>query len=192
MTVIAGLVQDGVVYMGGDSAGVSGLDITPRADHKVYLNGEYGIGFTSSFRMGQILRYAFAPPAPPTDCDDLFGFMVTDFVGSVRQCFKKEGYSYADNGREAGGTFLVGVRGRLFSIQNDYQVGESLDGFDAVGCGDSYAIASLYTTAGLITDPMVRIYHALYTADKFSGGVCAPFNTIIVSDANVPSLQQTT
>jgi hypothetical protein len=36
MTAIVGLVQAGSVYIGGDSAGVSGMSLTVRADAKVF------------------------------------------------------------------------------------------------------------------------------------------------------------
>ena len=57
MTCIVGLIDGRRVWMGGDSAGVSGLDITVRADAKVFRNGDFLIGFTSSFRMGQLLAF---------------------------------------------------------------------------------------------------------------------------------------
>ena len=58
MTCIVGLVHEGVVYIGGDSAGVGGMSLTVRADEKVFQNGEFLMGFTTSFRMGQLLRYS--------------------------------------------------------------------------------------------------------------------------------------
>jgi hypothetical protein len=51
MTCIVGLVDGGRVWLGGDSAGVSGWDLTVRADRKVFRNGPYVMGFTTSFRM---------------------------------------------------------------------------------------------------------------------------------------------
>ena len=39
MTCIVGLVHEGVVYIGGDSAGVGGMSLTVRADEKVFQNG---------------------------------------------------------------------------------------------------------------------------------------------------------
>ena len=41
MTCIVGLVHEGVVYIGGDSAGVGGMSLTVRADEKVFRNGEF-------------------------------------------------------------------------------------------------------------------------------------------------------
>ena len=53
------------MYIGGDRAGVAGLSLTVRADEKVFQNGEFLMGFTTSFRMGQLLRYSLKPPPPP-------------------------------------------------------------------------------------------------------------------------------
>ena len=172
MTCIVGIAQNGKTYLGGDSAGVSGLDITVRKDKKVFTNGEFVMGFTSSFRMGQVLQYEFMPPEINTDDDDLMRYMVTKFIPEVRKTFKDTGYS-------RGGCFLVGVRGRLFQIDSDFQVGENIDGYAAVGCGESYAMGSLFTTG---TDaklkPKWRLEKALEAAAKMSGGVCAPFNFV--------------
>lgn len=64
MTAIAGLVHDGRVLIGADSGGVAGWTLNVRKDSKVFTNGAYVMGFTTSFRMGQLLRWAFKPPAP--------------------------------------------------------------------------------------------------------------------------------
>ena len=88
MTAVVGLVHNGRVHLGADSAGSSGWSLTLRADEKVFRNGPYAMGFTTSYRMGQLLRYAFAPPEPT---GDLQGFMVTTFVDSVRACLKDGG-----------------------------------------------------------------------------------------------------
>lgn len=173
MTCIVGLVDQGKVYLGGDSAGVAGWSLTVRADSKVYSNGPYILGFTSSFRMGQLLRYAFDPPTPPAD--DLDRFMATTFIDAVRQCLQMGGYAKKDSEREEGGVFLVGVAGRLFEIHSDYQVGESVDGFSAIGCGDELALGSLHATSFTGLTPHARVTMALQAAERFSAGVCGPF-----------------
>jgi ATP-dependent protease HslVU (ClpYQ) peptidase subunit len=172
MTCIVGLVHDGKVYMGGDSAGVCGYDLQVRADEKVFQNGEFIMGFCGSFRMGQLLRYKFKPPAhyPGVPDDE---YMVTTFIDSVRECLKTGGYAWNENGRESGGRFLVGYRGHLFFIDNDYQVGRLADGFAAVGCGDQIAHGALYATIG--KPPEERIKTALEAAERFSAGVRGPF-----------------
>ena len=175
MTCIAGLVDDGAVYIGADSAGRNGYDLTVRADRKVFVNNGFLIGFTSSFRMGQLLQYAFKPPKYHPDEKDLYEFMVTDFIDAVRACLKAGGYAQIDNGEESGGTFLVGYRGRLFRVAGDYQVGESVCAYAACGCGESFAMGSLFTSGG--ETPGERILIALHAAEEFSAGVKGPFYT---------------
>ena len=172
MTCIAGLVHQDKVYIGGDSAGVSGLDLTVRADEKVFASGEFLFGFTSSFRMGQLLRYAFTTPVPRED-QDIDHFMVVDFTNAVRQCLKDGGWATKNNEQEASGTYLVGFRGRLFEIHNDYQVGRPVDGYAAVGCGDNQALGSLFSTGSRL--PEERIRTALAAAERHSAGVRSPF-----------------
>lgn len=172
MTCIAGLIDNGVIYMGSDSAGVAGYEMQRRADPKVFLNNGFIIGFTSSFRMGQLLRYSFTPPARKEN-QELFAYMVTDFVDSVRECLKQGGYARVENNEDFGGTFLVGHKGKLFVIDSDFQVGEMLEPYAAVGCGQAYALGSLYSTDG--KEPMERLQNALAAAEMFSAGVRGPF-----------------
>jgi hypothetical protein len=173
MTCIAAVVYDNVVYMGADSAGVAGIDLTIRADQKVFTNGEFLIGFTSSFRMGQLLRYAFKPPKYYAEEKDLYAYMVTDFVNAVRTCLKGGGYAQSDKGEESGGFFLVGVRGRLFKIESDYQVGESVLPYEAIGCGEAYALGVFSVTHTVHPEDRIRL--ALSSAESFSAGVRGPF-----------------
>ena len=171
MTCIVGLVVEGIVYIGGDSAGVSGLNLNVRKDSKVFKNGNFLIGYTSSFRMGQILRYKFSPPNYYSD-KEVYEYMVAVFVEEIRKCFKNYGYATVQNNQESGGAFLVGFKNRLFRIESDYQVCENVLPFDAVGCGAEFARGSLYTS----TDkPKNRILKALQAAQEFSAGVREPF-----------------
>lgn len=172
MTCIVGVVSDGVVHLGGDSAGTAGLERTLRRDPKVFRVGEFVLGFTSSFRMGQLLQHRLTPPAIPEGAD-LHAYMVTEFVDAVRELFDDGGYTKDKGGRESGGTFLVGVRGRLFQIADDFQVGESLDGYDACGCGQAYALGVLHATRA--NQPFNRLELALEAAAYHNAGVSGPF-----------------
>lgn len=176
MTAIVGLVHDGGVYIGGDSAGVSGLQLTVRADSKVFRNGPYLFGFTTSFRMGQLIHHALTPPKPK---GPLERFMSTTFIDAIRACLKDGGWARRENDREEGGTFLVGVAGRLFVVYEDYQVGQAADGYAAVGCGDQVALGALYATAGAGMPPRRRVRLALSAAERFSAGVRAPFICLV-------------
>lgn len=176
MTCIAGLVHDGRTYLAGDSAGCSSWSLTVRKDQKVFKNGSYVMGFTTSFRMGQLLQYAFAPPEPYTE--DLHGFMCTIFTDAVRQCLKDGGFAKKDKEQEEGGTFLVGTSGRLFFINEDYQVGEPADPYAAVGCGADIALGALHATESTGLTPPDRLDAAMRAAQRFSNGVRGPFSFV--------------
>lgn len=159
--------------MGGDSAGVAGLSISIRGDEKVFSNGPFIMGFTTSFRMGQLLRYKFDPPKQTHGKDDM-RYMVTDFIDAVRKCFTENGFGSAS----VGGTFLVGYNKKLYTIDSDYQVGIPTCNYDAVGCGSDIAIGSLHTTASLKMKPEDRVRKALEAAVEFNAGVRPPFTIL--------------
>lgn len=174
MTCIVGLVHRGAVYMGADSAGVGpGWDHRVRIDRKIYRNGEFLIGFTTSWRMGQLLGYAFRPPALP-EGKDFFAYLVTDFIDAARICLKAGGYAERVNEGERSGDFLVATRGRIFRVGGDYQVGENAMGFDACGCGDQAALGNLLATKHLKPEPRLKL--ALEAAEMLSAGVRGPFH----------------
>lgn len=181
MTCIVGLVHDGDVYIGGDSAGVAGLSISIRADEKVFGNGPFIMGFTTSFRMGQLLRYKLSPPAQTVHQGDM-EYMVTSFIDSCRQCFANNGFG--DKDASIGGNFLVGYKGKLYNIEGDYQVGVPKANYDAVGCGADLALGAMYATEGL--SPEERINAALAAASTFSAGVAPPFTILKLEGEHKP------
>lgn len=183
MTAVVGIVEEnGDIYMGADSAGVAGYSVTRRKDPKVFIKMKFIMGFTSSFRMGQLLHYKFSPPSllkVKSGKQTLDHYMNVDFVQALRKCFKEGGFTTINNNKEIGGCFLVGIWGRLFEIESDFQVAESLKNYSAVGCGDDLCLGSLYSTDGLTNvTPEQRISLALSAAEEFSAGVRSPFNIL--------------
>lgn len=184
MTCIVGIVgDDGIVYLGGDSAGanVDTYSIINRKDPKVFNKGPYIIGYTSSFRMGQILMYNWKAPDNPIGMED-FEFMVSKFAESVRSCFKEFGYSICENNKEKAGEFLVGYRGQLYKVEADYQIAMTHDSFMSVGCGQELAIGAMHAieeTENILCEASLAIQTkleiALKAAAKFSAYVRGPF-----------------
>jgi hypothetical protein len=181
LTCIVGLVDkaSGKVFIGGDSAGSNNWQLTIRKEAKVFRNGDFLIGATSSFRMIQLLQYAFKPPVyekPLENNDDYLScYMATSFIDAVRECFKNGGFAKKEAEQESGGTFLVGFQGKLFCIQDDYHVGEALCGYNAIGDGDDIAIGSLWTTRNMQYTTRTRVELALQAAEYHCTSVSAPF-----------------
>lgn len=172
MTCIVAIAHEGIVYMGADSAGVAGMQLSVRRDPKIYQVGDFLFGFTTSYRMGQLLGYSFTPPTRKPE-ESTERYMTTTFVDALRLTLKLGGYAKTENGVEQSGEFLVGYRGRVFRICADYQVGENHAAFDAVGCGSDIALGAMYACDD--KPPTERIRRALLAAESFSAGVRAPF-----------------
>lgn len=175
MTCIVGLVENGTVMIGGDSAGVAGYHVQLRADEKVFRNGEFIFGFTSSFRMGQLLRWKFVPP-PLEKGESEEKYLHTRWIDGVIELLKNNGYAVVSQNELSGGTFLFGFRGKLYLVDSDFQIGQAQRSYDAVGCGAYYALGSLYSTDGL--EQKRRVTEALHAASYFSAGVYPPFHFV--------------
>ncbi len=180
MTCIVGLIHQQKVYIGGDAAGIcpEDLEVIIRKDKKVFQVGEFIMGGTSSFRMIQLLQYGFKPPEYKDG--DIMRYMVVDFVNAVRTLFQKGGFMAQSEDGDLGGTFLVGFRGRLFTIQSDYHVEESMSNYAAVGCGQAYSLGALHQLEKSKLSPEKKVQKALESAVKFSGGVRPPFTILSI------------
>jgi len=174
MTCIVGLIENSTVFMGADSMASTGYNSYVRRDRKIFWRNSYLIGFTTSYRMGQLLMYAGDdPPAPPRKKTDLHRFMCVDWVNWVRKIYKEGGFLRTQDGTEIGGQFLVAVEQRLFRIGSDFQVMESACSFDAVGSGQEVALGSLFTSKDMPSQQ--RIHTALAAAEQWCKGVGRPF-----------------
>ena len=185
MTCIVAIAQNGTVYMASDHAASdekTGL-ILARKEPKVFKVGQYGVAFTDSFRMGQILQYSWTPPkyTPTKTNSSLDKFMRTKFVDSVKSSFKDNGYgTIGQNSEEdTGGIFIVGVCGKIFTIDEDFHVGENVVNYMAEGSGGMIALGALHATKNQ-KNPKVRLKSALEAAAEFTMSVSAPYTYIQV------------
>jgi len=182
MTCIIGLIDDNKnIHIGADSAGVCGYDIRERTDSKIFIKSSMIFGFTSSFRMGQLIRYQLEIPKHFHGVDD-YEYMCTDFIEAVRKCFRDFGFARIDNNVNSGGIFLVGYRGKLYQVESDFQVGQINSNFNACGCGEDYALGALEIIESnselSCQTPKNKIVDALAVAEKYSAGVSGPFKVL--------------
>jgi ATP-dependent protease HslVU (ClpYQ) peptidase subunit len=173
MTCIVGLVEKGRVYIGVDSAAVSGWTRRQTLLCKVFRRGPFLIAYTTSFRMGQLLEHQLVLPKQDGYEDDM-SFMVNRFIEATRTLLKEKGFAKIEANNESGGQFLVGYKGRLYSIESDFQVGEMSEGYDALGSGASFALGAMAALERM--PPARRIRRSLEIAAHFNMGVCAPFH----------------
>jgi hypothetical protein len=185
VTCIVGLIHDGKVWLGGDRAAVGdGHYLTHSAHPKVFRRGSAVIGYTSSFRMGQLLQYRLAIPKRHAD-RPLDEFMATDFAEAVRECLKEGGYTKFKDCREEVGQFLIGIEGQLYFFDDDHHARRPICGFDACGSGVSVALGSLHTSRQTDMSPRDRLLRALEAASVFVTSVGGPFDIIVEGDDRI-------
>lgn len=184
MSCVVALATENSLYMGGDSASVSGSNIHLRKDPKVFkvdgTNGEvWMFGYVGSFRMGQLVHYSLELPAlEEADRYDLFEFLVMKFIPLLRRCLKEGGcLARDDEGREKGMQLIVGLRGNIFIVDYDFQVQELLEPYAVLGVAQDFALGALYASLRM-KNPEKRVLLALETAQEFNNCVREPFIVI--------------
>lgn len=186
MTCIVGLeTKDGII-MGADSGAVSGWSIYATRLRKVFRTNGFLIGYTSSFRMGQILQYELEVEEQKRKQSDL-EYLATTFVDAVRECLGDGGFKQVKEEKDIGGQFLVGYRGKLYEVHSDFQVNSSMDGYTSVGCGGDFALGNMWNSKKLL--PKTRVTQALKAATHFSACVCGPYNILTMKYKKNPPLR---
>lgn len=178
MTCIVGLVAKKRVYLGCDSCGSDEISKIQRSDSKIFRvcgNPKALIGFAGSFRTGQVLQYSERLIEPKALCNHKY--IVTKFVPRMLDIFDKKGLIKRDESEQISvDPLLLAYKNKLFKIDTDCQVAESLCGYDAIGGGSDFALGSMASTEGLIDDPIQRVYLALKASAKFGVGITEPFH----------------
>jgi ATP-dependent protease HslVU (ClpYQ) peptidase subunit len=179
MTCIVAIERDGEVWMGGDSAASRDDDIVRRVNPKVFWNNGFLIGYSGSFRVGQLLQYAFCPPFHAEDQPDM-EFLVVEFVDALRQLMKERGTLMKEEEGEAhDAEFIIGYRGKIYVVESDFHVGAPLTPYAACGSGAAYAMGALHAIhKNVELRPQEKIEAALSAAAEFCTGVRSPFTIL--------------
>ena len=178
MTAVAAVVQRGRIWVGADSAGSSFGSLTIRADEKVFQVGEYLYGICGSFRLRDLLRYSFDPPKRVGR--DLDRFMATTYINALRHSLSDGGFLKKEhNVEEIDASFIVGIRGSLYTVESDLQVGRVRDDYCAVGSGADVCLGAL--AAGRSAKPRERVLTALRASEHHITSVRGPF--VVISNA---------
>ncbi len=171
MTCIVSIEDGPRVWMGADSLGSAGYSKTVRRDPKIFRRGPYLIGFSGSFRLGQLLRWKLSTEGPPSRAT-LAEFMSTTFVDNI-WLMMKDGALPFSRGGELPGSFCVGLHGRLFVVEDDMQIGEPACGYEAIGHGADIARGALFAAPNLGARDRIKL--ALTAAANFDSSVQRPF-----------------
>lgn len=181
MTAVVGLIEKKKIYIGADSAATDGRHGQALlADAKVFDNGNMLFGVAGSLRMAQLIRYSLVIPKHDHDVD-LSRYMATSFIDGVRKVLLDGGHAFKANNEEMqGGEFLVGYQGRLFHVQEDLAIIESVGPFSAIGSGGDLALGAMHVLYHTKHKPNDKIARALEAAAAFNASVRPPFSVGIL------------
>lgn len=180
MTCIVGLKENGVVYIGADSSAYCNGIVTSSKLEKVFKVKDFIIGYTTSFRMGQLLQYYLSEVEDKEEGQGDLEYLVKTVIPFIQKLFKENGFANINENVERGGKFLLAYNNNLYEIEGDYQVNTYHDNYNSVGSGEDFAKSSFYTTRNVKISPETKVYLALESAEHFVSSVCRPFT--ILSD----------
>jgi len=181
MTIIVSFKHAGRVYLGSDSVASEGDNVFPRRDEKLILKNNMLFGITGSWRLLDIVRFSFAPPVNENLLETR-EFVSTILIDELIKCLKEKAVliTNTDGQTEMDSQILLAVEGRCFSIGEDFQVGESVHDFDAVGCADIIALGALNILSEYETCPETIILKALAVCGAYNGMVRGPFRIMVL------------
>lgn len=184
MSVVIGLVDNGEMIFGGDSACTynANCDADLCAESKIFENGPMLIGYVGSGRHGQLLEFAFKVPKRKRS-QSVYAFMATTFIDAVRQCFKDGGFAGRTGGdqekheQEIGAEFMVGYEGQLFQIFEEYDFVNPRLPYAAIGCGAVPALGAMFSLhrESLMLPGEKKVRIALQASERFNAAVRGPF-----------------
>ena len=173
MSVVAGLVTGGVVWLAGDSlVDDDGVVFEALDSPKVFEWNEFVFGVCGDARVCDLVYVVFDPPIDSGNLSP-YHYMVAEFIPELRRVLIDGGavpehMRASDEETEDGFEMVVGYEGILFLIGDDFSVCTLTSPYYAIGAGGVFALASLAATSavGQIKDPAKRVEKACVAATK--------------------------
>jgi len=161
MTCIVGIVEDGVIYIGGER-GISSEDLILSSPvSKVAVRNDWIYGYAGTIGIGQLMDVINLPRAEGAD----FKTIKTKIVPALQVAIENYSRDHSDHDTQ----WLIGANHRLYEVSSaDWGVIE-VD-YTSIGGGSGYALGSLYTSF-MHRDaysPETRIQLALHSAITLS------------------------
>lgn len=140
-----------------------------RVMKKISQRGSLLIAGAGEVTPCDIAQNIWIPPQfTAKDKKDVYRFMITKVMPSLRKCLTDNGYNFEEDKKDGMRfQFLISVGGEIFDIDEDLSVMKSDDNLYAIGSGGPYALGALYAGA----EPEV----AMEIASKVSAYSAPPF-----------------
>jgi ATP-dependent protease HslVU (ClpYQ) peptidase subunit len=167
-TIIAIQNEDGVVF-GADSLVTANRKFNHPRMVKISQRGEFIIAGAGESAACDLAQHCFVPPKPTaTDKKDIYHFIISKVIPSLKQCFKDNDYKWdKDPDDDYNFAFLIAVCGEVFDIADDFAVSLDSSGFYGVGSGSSLAIGALEAGADIQQALEIASKHDPYTGGPY-------------------------
>jgi len=128
------------IILAGDKMGSDSFTSMISKVPKVFTNDDFAIGYTSSFRMGQLLQHVWLPPQRKVD-QSTDNYLYSDVTASLRKMFKENGFG--DDDTNEFGNFIMIYEDRILEMQDEMSFLEHETDIVSVGAGCYHATAAM-------------------------------------------------
>lgn len=127
----------------------SGRIYAHKAMRKIATRGSIVLAGAGEVAPCDIAQNIWVPPQfTAKDKKDVYRFMITKVMPSLRKCLVDNGYNFDEEKKDSTRfQFLMSVGGELFDVDEDLSVMKSDDNMYAIGSGGAFALGALYAGA---------------------------------------------
>ena len=169
MTTIIARQFDDRVVIAADSLVTANRKYSHPRMAKITERNQYLIAGSGESAAADIAQHIWFPPKPNVeDKKDLYHFVISKVVPSLKQCFKDNDYKWEDkDDEEPKFAFLIAIGGEVFDIADDFAVCMDADGLYGIGSGSSLALGALKAGASMAEALAIAADKDPYTAAPF-------------------------
>lgn len=193
MTCICGIEHKGSVYIGADSAvSASNTITTCKPTEKLFSisNNKIAIGVCSSIRLMQVIHYGFEHEYKfnPQEHNDS-QYLTINFIDELRS-YLSEKDVLSDGNLPDDSDLLIAFNHKLWRLDANFQLFNSLNCYDAIGGGEEVALGALEILKYNETiQPEAKILRALEAASLHVQTVRPPYHIMKLSKTTVKTIK---
>jgi hypothetical protein len=170
MTTIIGIEYDTYSFLVADSqiTDDSGFIYSHPEIKKIAERGSFLVAGSGEVLPCDVAQHIWEPPiVTAKDRKDIYHFMITKAMPSLRKCLSDNGYNFDESKTETRFQFLISVCGEIFDVDNELCVNKTANNVYAVGSGAAYALGALHAGADA--------YEAMEIASKLTAFTAGPY-----------------
>lgn len=169
MTTIIGIQEPDGCLIAADSRTTTekGRPYTHPITTKITKRGKFLIAGAGTTQPCDIVQHIWKPPTIPANTKDMYHFMITTIIPSMRECLKDNGFIPSTDSDDYDFLFLIAVNGTIYEVDDSYSVLMRDDGLYGIGSGSPYAVGALAANANWKKAMQVAAKNDVYTAPPF-------------------------